>query len=174
MFKMDLKNFFESAQISGIDGVIVPDLPVEESVEYSALAKNHKIDTIFLASPSTSKERLIEIANVSSGFLYLVSVFGVTGTREKMHDHTIKLIQKTAQITSKKRIPLAVGFGISNPEQVKMVIRNGGDAAIVGSAFVKIVENKHKKKEQMLNALEEYASNLKQATSREIGSPTLF
>ena len=167
IFKMGLKNFFEYAQISRTDGVIVPDLPIEESTEYSFLAKNYKIDTIFLASPSTSKERLIEIANASSGFLYLVSVFGVTGTREKMQDNTIKLIQKAAQIIVKRKIPLAVGFGISNSEQVKMVIKNGADAVIVGSRFVKIIENKHEKKEQMLIALEESAFNLKQATTKE-------
>ncbi len=166
VFKMGLKKFCESASTSGINGVIVPDLPIEEAGEYKKVAEAYKLDTIFLAAPSTSTARLEKIVDCTSGFLYLVSVFGVTGAREKLQDLTIELIRKTLPITEGKA-PLAVGFGISKPEHVEAVTRNGADAAIVGSGFVKIIERKHGNDEHMLEALREYAHTLKTATLKK-------
>ncbi len=165
IYRMGLESFFESAKASGIDGVVVPDLPIEEASEYKRLAEAYEIDTIFLASPSTSAERLGKIVEYTSGFLYLVSVFGVTGAREKIQDLTIELVRRTLPITS-GQIPLAVGFGISKPEHVETVIRNGADAAIVGSGFVRIVERNHRREEEMLRLLRDYVSQLKKAAAR--------
>jgi len=166
IFRMGLRRFFESAEASGVDGVIVPDLPVEEAYEYKEAAEAYGIDTIFLAAPSTSTERLRKILKYISGFLYLVSIFGVTGARDRLQDLTIKLIKKTLPITC-RRVPLAVGFGISKPEHIKAIMRNGADAAIVGSRFVKIIERKRDKIEEMLKALHEYAYLLKEATIKK-------
>ena len=163
IFRMEPKNFFESARACGIDGVIVPDLPIEEAEGYKEAAETYGIDTIFLAAPSTSTERLRKIVEHTSGFLYLVSVFGVTGVRENVQDLTIRQIERTLPITH-GRIPLAVGFGISKPEHIKAIIQNGADAAIVGSGFVRIIERKHNNEEEMLKAVEEYARQLKKAT----------
>lgn len=163
IFRMGTKNFFEYAKASGVDGVIVPDLPIEEAGEYKKIAENYEIDTIFLAAPSTSKERLRKIVEKTSGFLYLVSVYGVTGARENIQDYTITLIKKTLQIT-KEKIPLAVGFGISKPEHVKTIIQNGAEAAIVGSELIKLVEKKYGDEEEMLEKLKEYTNQLKKAT----------
>jgi len=160
---MGLECFFESAKACGVDGLIVPDLPIEEAGEYRKSAEAHEIDTIFLAAPSTSVQRLKRIVECSSGFLYLVSVFGVTGAREKVRDLTIRLVRKALPIAH-ERVPLAVGFGISKPEHVKVITQNGADAAIVGSAFVRIIENNHTEEEEMLEELKEYASKLKAAT----------
>ena len=126
-----------------MDGFIVPDLPVEEADDYRKAAKTAKLDTIFLASPATSKERLKKIVDASSGFLYLVSRFGVTGAQTAVADTTVELIQKVQPFTAGK-VPLAVGFGISKPEHVKRVIKAGADAAIVGSAFINIIEQNSK------------------------------
>jgi tryptophan synthase alpha chain len=166
IFRMQLRKFFESARACGVDGVIVPDLPVEEADEYKKFADANEIDTIFLTAPSTSINRLREILKYSSGFLYLVSVFGVTGVREKVQAPTVRLIKKTLSTTC-GRIPLSVGFGISKPEHIKTVVQNGADAAIVGSGFVKIVERKRNEKEEMLKALREYACQLKKATIKK-------
>ena len=122
-----------------VDGFIVPDLPVEEAADYKKTAKSYGLDTIFLAAPSTSNERLTKIVNASSGFLYLVSHYGVTGTKTTVEDSTVQLIKRVLPFTAGK-IPLAVGFGISKPEHVKRIIAAGADAAIVGSAFINIIQ----------------------------------
>ncbi len=168
IYRMGIENFFETAKASGISGVIVPDLPIEEAGEYRKTAVKYEVDTIFLAAPPTPTERLKRIVENTSGFLYLVSVYGVTGARQKIQDQTIKLIEKTLSITRGKT-PLAVGFGISKPEHVKTVIHRGADAAIVGSQIIKIIEDKHKHNddEEMLKTLKEYTKQLKKATKKK-------
>ncbi|NVM53494.1 MAG: tryptophan synthase subunit alpha [Candidatus Helarchaeota archaeon] len=163
IFRMGLENFFESASSSEISGVIVPDLPIEEADEYKKLADSYEIDTIFFIAPSTSPERMKKTLEYTSGFLYLVSVFGVTGARTKVQELTINLIKVAHAITNGK-VPLAVGFGISEPDHVRTILKNGADAAIVGSAFVKIIEKNHEEKDLMLKTLEEYTNKLKKAT----------
>jgi len=166
IFRMGLECFFETAKACGVDGLIVPDLPIEEASEYKKFAEAYEVDTVFLAAPSTSTQRLRRIVECTSGFLYLVSVFGVTGAREKVKGLTIGLVRKTLPITY-ERVPLAVGFGISKPEHVKVITQNGADAAIVGSGFVRIIENNQTREEEMLEELKEYASRLKAATMIE-------
>ncbi|HSQ48372.1 MAG TPA: tryptophan synthase subunit alpha [Candidatus Deferrimicrobiaceae bacterium] len=154
-----LEKFFSAAKNAGVDGFIIPDLPVEEAADYKKAASTYFLDTIFLASPATSKERLEKIVEASSGFLYLVSRFGVTGAQTSVADSTVQLIKRVQQTTA-GRIPLAVGFGISKPEHVKTVIAAGADAAIVGSAFINIIE---KHRANMFSDLEASARALKQA-----------
>jgi len=159
---LGLHSFLGAAKAHGVDGFIIPDLPVEEAAEYRQAAKGKDLDTIFLAAPSTSNERLTKIVNASSGFLYLVSRFGVTGAKSAVEDSTVKLIERVSPFTA-GRIPLAVGFGISKPEHVQRVIAAGADAAIVGSAFINIVA---KNESSMLRELETVARNLKVATKK--------
>jgi len=154
-----LEKFFSAAKAAGVDGFIIPDLPVEEAADYKKAASKCGLDTIFLASPATSKERLEKIVKASSGFLYLVSRFGVTGAQTSVTDSTVQLIKRVHQATA-GRIPLAVGFGISKPEHVKTVVAAGADAAIVGSVFINITE---KDGANMLFDLEASAKALKQA-----------
>jgi tryptophan synthase alpha chain len=163
VFRMGLKKFFAAASATSVDGIIVPDLPVEESSEYRAAAAAQGIDTIFLAAPSTSPERLLKIATSSKGFLYLVSHFGVTGTRTSVEDSTIALVKRVLTATAGK-IPLAVGFGISKPEHVKSVIAAGADSAIVGSAFINVIANNVDNPAKLYPELETLARNLKAAT----------
>jgi tryptophan synthase alpha chain len=163
VFHLGLDKFLESAKEHGVDGFIVPDLPVEEAGDYRKAAKSHNLETIFFASPATSKERLSKIVEASSGFLYLVSCFGVTGAQSDVANSTLQLIKRVGQDTAGK-IPLAVGFGISKPEHVKRVIGAGADAAIVGSAFINIIEKNQK---GMLKELQETAQALKAATKNK-------
>ncbi|MEM1513184.1 MAG: tryptophan synthase subunit alpha [Candidatus Jordarchaeales archaeon] len=163
IFRMGLKNFFEEASARGVDGVVVPDLPVEEAGEYKEFAEAYEVDTVFLAAPSTSTERMKRIVDYTSGFLYLVSVFGVTGARENIQDVTVETIRKALHFTQ-RRVPLAVGFGVSKPEHVRQVLESGADAAIVGSRLVKVIEENLGDEEKMVEALREHTRKLKEAT----------
>ncbi len=162
VFHLGLDKFLASAKDHGVDGFIVPDLPVEEADDYRKAAMEHSLDTVFLASPATSNERLTKIVDASSGFLYLVSRFGVTGAQSDLADSTMQLIKRIQPFTAGK-IPLAVGFGISKPEHVKRVIGAGADAAIVGSAFINIIQ---KNSPNMLKELQTTAQALKTATRK--------
>lgn len=163
LFKMGLDNFFSPAKQCQVDATIIPDLPLEEAADYKKAATKYGLDTIFLAAPSTSNERLLQMVDCSSGFLYLVSRFGVTGTKVNVEDSTLSLVKATLAVTN-DRIPVAVGFGFSKPEHVKRIIRAGANGVIVGSVFVNIINANLSKTDKMLTELEETARKLKTAT----------
>jgi tryptophan synthase alpha chain len=165
VFRMGVENFFRLAKSFGVDGVVVPDLPVEEAEAYRKAAETCGVDTIFLAAPSTSNKRLGKIVACTSGFLYVVSHFGVTGAREALEDSTVQLIKRITPFTRGK-IPLAVGFGVSKPEHAKRIIKAGADGVIVGSAFVNIIQKRQKNVDEMLEELEGAARKLKNATRK--------
>ncbi len=162
VFKMGLAQFLQLAKDCSVNGLIIPDLPVEEATEYYRTAKANSIDTIFLAAPSTSDERLQKIVACTSGFLYLVSHFGVTGERKTVEDSTIRLIKRVLPYTE-QHVPLAVGFGISKPEHVKCIIEAGADAVIVGSAFVNVIQRNKGNIDKTVAELCEIARGLKDA-----------
>jgi tryptophan synthase alpha chain len=163
VFRLGLERFFRLAKSCGVDGVIVPDLPLEEADGYRKAAAACGVDAIFLAAPSTTEARLRKIVERSSGFVYLVSHFGVTGEQEKMADSTIQLVKRVLPYT-KGKVPLAVGFGVSKPEHVKSIIEAGADGVIVGSAFVNIISRNRENPARMLQELGETARKLKRAT----------
>jgi tryptophan synthase alpha chain len=163
IFRIGLDSYLTQAKEYQVDGFIVPDLPVEEASDYKQIASKNGLDTIFLAAPSTSNKRLSQIVAASSGFLYLVSHFGVTGTQTEIGKSTIELIKRVKPFTT-ARIPLAVGFGISTPEHVQQVVAAGADATIVGSAFINIIQNSKGDLEAATKGLQTAASNLKKAT----------
>jgi tryptophan synthase alpha chain len=160
VFKIGLNFFCKTAKESQVDGFIIPDLPVEEAEEFKKTAETYKIDTIFLAAPSTSNERLPKIVAACSGFLYLISHFGVTGAKSNVEDSTIQLIKRVKPFANGK-VPLAVGFGISKPEHIRRIIAAGADATIVGSSFIKIIQENTK---TMLKDLQSAARKFKDAT----------
>jgi tryptophan synthase alpha chain len=164
VFRIGVDKFLGLAKEYLVDGFIVPDLPVEEAAGYRRAAEVHGLDTIFLAAPSTTNERLSKIVACSRGFLYLVSHYGVTGTKTTVEDSTFQLIKRVLPFTAGK-IPLAVGFGISKPEHVERVIAAGADAVIVGSAFIKILQENSKNTSTMLKQLKTAAQALKSATN---------
>ena len=139
LYKQGYQKFIKHAKNAGIDGIILPDMAIEEAKEYLSAAKSQKMDTIFLVSPNTRKSRLEKIAKATSGFLYMVAVFGTTGIQTKIHQYTIDALKSTKRsVTS---IPVGIGFGISNEKNVKKYVSAGADAVIVGSANIKIMEN---------------------------------
>lgn len=130
-----LEAFAADAADAGVDGVLCVDLPPEEADEYKALLQAKDIATIFLAAPTSTPERLSLIAEYATGFLYYVSRTGVTGERAEM-EHSIGA--KIAELRTHTKLPIAVGFGISTPEQATEVA-GLADGVIVGSAIVKMV-----------------------------------
>lgn len=130
LHRMGYEKFIKDAKNAGIDGFILPDMSFEESKDYIDAAKNNA-DTIFLISPNTSKTRIDKISKISTGFLYLVAVFGTTGVKTSIKNYTLKAIKNVKKQT-KGKIPVGIGFGVSTPEDVKKYIKAGADAVIVG------------------------------------------
>ena len=95
LYKQGYQKFIKNAKNAGIDGLILPDMAIEEAKQYLSAAKSQKMDTVFLVSPNTQKDRLIKIAKVTSGFLYMVAVFGTTGVQTKIHQYTIDALKST-------------------------------------------------------------------------------
>ena len=134
LLNMGVAAFCGRAAASGAAGLVVPDLPLEEAQRLSPTVAAAGLDMVLLVAPTTSPQRMARIARTSRGFVYLVSVTGVTGTREQMDQRVASLI---GQLKSLARQPVAVGFGISTAAQARQVRLWGSDGAIVGSAFVK-------------------------------------
>ena len=153
--------FMSRVKNAGIDGLILPDMSIEESKDYLKSAKKNNLDTIFLVSPNTKNERLKKIIKVSTGFLYMVAVFGTTGVQTKIHKYTIDAIKNAKKIVGKK-IPIGIGFGVSTSADVKKYVSVGVDAVIVGSANLKIIENTSSLKLQ--KRITEYTKKLKRST----------
>ncbi|MCQ1535776.1 tryptophan synthase subunit alpha [Methanosarcina sp. KYL-1] len=135
VFRYGPERFVERAAKAGISGLIVPDLPVEEAAELHEHCKKHGLDLIFLVAPTTPDARVRKILEKGSGFVYLVARLGVTGARADVSNSTTELLSRV-----ETDLPKAVGFGISTGEQAAEVRKAGADAVIVGSAFVKIIE----------------------------------
>ena len=161
IYQRGISKFYSDAKKSGVDSVLVADVPIEESNECIRAAKNSKIDTVFIVSPLTSNNRIKEIVNKTTGFVYAVSRLGVTGVRATLQDSTLELIRRIRKYTKK---PLCVGFGISKPEHVRAVIKAGSDGAIVGSAVVDLIEKNASNKNTMLGKIENYIKSLKKET----------
>lgn len=137
ILQMGLEKFAAAASQAGADGVLATDLTPEEATDYRHILSAHNLDTIFLGAPTSTDERLAKIAEVSSGFLYLISRTGVTGAKDSLSDELPDFLRRARRVT---QLPIAVGFGISLPGHVSML---GGlaDAAVVGSALVSEIEN---------------------------------
>lgn len=149
-----LENFCRKCATTGIDGLIVPDLPPEEGEELETFTKQHDLDLIYLLAPTSTDERISMIAERSRGFIYLVSLTGVTGARNSLSTDLDGFITRVRQ---KAKQPLFVGFGISTPEQAKSVGALA-DGVIVGSRLIDIIQ-----KETSLKSLASFVSSLREA-----------
>ena len=136
ILQMGLEKFAEAAAAAGADGVLATDLTLEEADDYRSLLHARGLDTVFLAAPTSTDARLAKIAEYTSGFLYLISRMGVTGTREALPEELPALAKRVRHVT---KLPIAVGFGISQPEHVT-ALAGIADAAVVGSALVAEIE----------------------------------
>jgi len=165
LYSNGLGKFLEAAKSHGVDGFIVPDLPFDEIQEYAPLANRYGLDAVLLAAPTSTPARMKAIARHTSGFLYLVSLTGVTGARSDVQESTVGLIRFAKRYAN--AVPLAVGFGISTPEHVRAILAAGADAVVVGSAIVDRVARCQKDGPAiMLASVESYVRTLKAATRR--------
>ena len=162
--KCGFRKFMEMAKEAGTDGFILPDMTIDESENYLQYSKDLGLASIFLVAPNTSNLRIKNTLAVSTGFVYVVSVYGTTGMRSSFNKYTLTAIKNIKKLGSKKNI--SVGFGISTPQHVKLMSNNGADAVIVGSAIVKMIDsNKKDSVIQLQNNLRNYIKSLKAAST---------
>lgn len=159
VLKYGIDKFFKSAETCGVDGVIVPDLPCEEAAELIRAGRRTGISTIFLAAPTSTPDRIRNIAKNSTGFIYYVSLTGVTGARKSLPKEIALNVKRIKVITGK---PVAVGFGISDSKQAKQIAKIA-DGVIVGSAIVKIIGER----KNMLSRVSIFARNMARAIHGE-------
>jgi tryptophan synthase alpha chain len=159
VLKYGIDNFVNSCKACGVDGVIIPDLPYEEAVSLIRLSRKKNVATIFLAAPTSTRERIREIARSSSGFIYYVSLTGVTGARRKLSAEITKNVRTIKSITD---TPIAVGFGISTPAQAKEVAAQA-DGVIIGSAIVRVIERCQKNEKAVIKNVSRLSESLARA-----------
>jgi tryptophan synthase alpha chain len=141
--KVGMKQFVADAAEAGVDGLLVLDLPPEESENYEALIKKNGLCHIYLIAPTTPEDRMEFIVKRGSGFIYYISREGVTGMQSQV---ATNLSSQVAKIRAHTKLPIAVGFGVSNPEQAKLVAQNA-DGVVVGSAIVNQIAKHGKSKD---------------------------
>ena len=162
--KNGFRKFMEMAKEAGTDGFILPDMTIDESENYLQYSKDLGLASIFLVAPNTSNLRIKNTLAVSTGFVYVVSVYGTTGMRNSFNKYTLTAVKNIKKLGSKKNI--SVGFGISTPQHVKLMSNNGADAVIVGSAIVKMIDgNKGDSIIQLQDNLRNYVKSLKAAST---------
>ena len=154
VFHFGLQAFCQSCTEAGISGLIVPDLPPEEGGELEAVTEKNNLDLIYLLAPTSTKERIALVAARSRGFIYLVSVTGVTGARQTLPSGIENFVKRVRQ---KANQPLCIGFGVSNPEQASR-IAGVADGVIVGSRLIQLIEE-----DATLSSLKAFALSLREA-----------
>jgi tryptophan synthase alpha chain len=137
IFRYGSTRFIKAAKAAGIRGFIVPDLPLEEAGDFLQACRKEKLNFIFVLAPNTAPERLKNISKNATGFLYCVARLGVTGKKTKISTDLKKFIN---QVRKHTRLPLAVGFGIQNRQDLEKIKATGADIAVVGSAIIKSYE----------------------------------
>jgi len=158
IYHRGIDRFYQEAHDAGVDGILIADMPVEESEDVYETALRYGIDPIFLVTQTTSDERIKKIAARAHGYLYLVAVLGVTGVRDTVSSGAIDLLQRVRNHT---KIPLALGFGISTPDHAQVCSAAGADGVIVGSAIVDIVGRNLSNPDRMVQDLKTYVGQMK-------------
>ena len=166
IFRMGVDTFCQQAVDAGVDGVIIPDLPPEEAEPLLESVSGCDLATIFLVAPTSTSNRIVKIAELSKGFIYCVSVTGVTGVRDVISSQVSSMVSEIRSHTDK---PICVGFGVSTPEQAKQVAQIA-DGVIVGSAIVEIIEKKLDDELSMLQDVRRFAEGLSKGV-KEIIAP---
>ena len=158
-YVMGVGNFLNKIKEVGAQAIIVPNVPVEEADVLLAEGKKSGIDPIFQIAPTTTEDRLKKIADIASGFLYVIGVEGVTGVRESLGDSTLNLVERVRRHTD---MPLLAGFGISTRKQAAAVVAAGADGAIAGSVYARVYEKSLEKPEATLPEIAGLVGQIKQ------------
>lgn len=159
----DVEPFVEAAAEAGVDGLIVPDLPVEESVPLREACDRHDVALVFIVAPTTTDQRLERIVERGSGFLYVQARLGTTGAREDVSTQTYESLERLPDVD----LPAAVGFGVSSGEQARAIISAGADGVVAGSVFVDIIGDG----EDVVERLEATATDIASGARRALSEP---
>jgi len=160
-----LDKTFKSLKECGVDGIVIGDLPIEEADLTLKACEKYDILLIFLIAPSTTEERLNKILKEAKGFIYLISLMGVTGARDTVTQITKDTIKRIKQKTN-GILPILVGFGISQPEHAKTIVNAGADGVIIGSSIVNIIKANINDYLKMETEMVEFVSNIKYVIKR--------
>ena len=159
IFKYGVEKFVKDAAEAGVDGAVVANLPPEEASELISAAREHDFATIFLVAPTSTPDRVELISKACTGFIYCVSLTGVTGARSAISDMLAPTLERIKEHSDK---PIAVGFGVSTPDQAREVAKMA-DGVIVGSAIINVVEANVDKPDELLPSVESFAASLVEA-----------
>ena len=162
LYHHGVKKFINDAAAAGVDGLLVLDLPPEESADYEAAMAEAKLSVIYLVAPTTPDNRIEFIVKRGTGFIYYVSREGVTGMQQKVAQN---IAEMTAKIRAHTKLPIAIGFGISTPEQAK-IVAGCADAVVVGSAIVNEVA-RHGKSPELVSKVSAFTKSLLDAAKRK-------
>lgn len=154
------EQFYQDAAAAGVNSILVADLNIDDADEVTDLVKAHNMDSVYMVTPITSDARREKIARLSTGFIYTVTLLGVTGTRDSLSEAAGPMIASLKKMT---QIPVCVGFGVSKPDHAAELARAGADGVIVGSAIVKIIENNLENPDQCQRELKSYIESMRNA-----------
>jgi len=162
IYQYGAEKFFSDFHQAGVNSVLVADLSIDDADEIIEPAKSAGLDTVFMVTPNTKPERMKLIASKTTGFIYTVSLLGVTGSREKLSDVVEGLVGKLKKLTS---VAVCVGFGISKPEHAAAIAQAGADGVIIGSKIVSLIEQNLGNREKMLAEVSTFLAEVKSAIS---------
>jgi tryptophan synthase alpha chain len=163
VYQYPIEKFFKDFHDAGVNSVLIADLSIDDADEIIAPAASAGLDTVFMVTPNTSEKRMKVIANKTTGFIYTVSLLGVTGAREQLSNVVEDLVTKLKSLTD---VPVCVGFGVSKPEHAMAIAAAGADGVIVGSRIVKIIEDNLQDKKKMLAEIGRFVSDVKAALTK--------
>jgi tryptophan synthase alpha chain len=160
VYQYGIEKFFEDFHEAGVNSVLIADLSIDDAEEITVPAASAGLDTVFMVTPVTAPERMKLVASKTTGFIYTVSVLGVTGSREKLSDTVEGLVGKLKELTD---VPVCVGFGISTPEHAAAVAKAGADGVIIGSKIVGLIEKNLPSKEKIVAELSAFLAGVRSA-----------
>jgi len=160
IYQYGTEKFLNDFHQAGVNSVLSADLNIDDADEITTSAVSAGLDTVFMVTPNTKPERMKLIASKTTGFIYTVSLLGVTGSREKLSDAVEGLVGKLKKLTA---VPVCVGFGISKPEHAAGIAQAGADGVIIGSKIVQLIEQNLDNREKMLAEISSFLSDVKSA-----------
>ena len=160
VYQYGTEKFFSDFNKAGVNSVLVADLSIDDADEIVGPAASAGLDTVFMVTPITKPQRIEKIASLTTGFIYTVSVLGVTGSRDKLSGTVDGLISKLKKLTN---VPVCVGFGISKAEHAAAVAQAGADGVIIGSKIVGLIENNLNDPDKMLSDISAFLTEVKGA-----------
>ncbi len=160
VYQYGTEKFLKDFKAAGGSSVLVADLSIDDADEIAIPAKDAGLETVFMVTPVTPDERAKHIAEKTTGFIYTVSLLGVTGARESLSDMVRPLVTRLKQLTD---VPVCVGFGISTPQQAKEIASAGADGVIIGSRIVRMIEDNLNDKQKMLSEISDFITQVKAA-----------